>query len=586
MASCSIINSYQSHNFEDLENNEEFEEKRKNCRSVGGELNRVDRYYDIFTTDVRFLVRENGEDVYVGAHKAILASDSSVFREMFFVDKETIGNMVEMKNESLDIVDLFLQSFYNTVLVIKMKQIARLVHIADKFKAKKCQQVCESFLLDAISMDNKFILAALELSIRYNIYYVRSVCAAKIEEFGYALVETEEFTNSCSTTIELFLKTQYVGRDEFHLLKNVVEWAIKEYIRSTQQPCTPQSIKPMITHFMRFIRVDLLSPEQIRYMFKLYQDLFSSSVIKEVKRIYNAKCVGEMISSVYVKPPELLTDHIVLKAMKIPNPSKSFQNMLNEPLTVDLTLVFGKENMKLSLHRCILATKSVELANKLYHKDFRGVLNVDEYPLNYNEALEFCKPFYGRPTKITIDNYSSAVRFCKMFLIEDEIENFQFELLAKMNLSVDNVFHIYDLGEDQFINTVFFDCMILIVQPDFDFVRATQSDSFLKCQGRAMKFALEHSVINGNQMVIFENLINWAQNQYNQHGIPATQLDIRAAMQDFFELIRFDRMNQMELTRCLSEYKDLFTPDEEIRLREMVRIKLIAQLDQICNKFC
>lgn len=577
-----IIAAYKCDDWNEVVETDEFEEKRKNLRSIGDHDNRVGGYCNFYTSDVRFSIRENGQQVYIGAHKAILASDSSVFERKFFINRPPSsgdGEKVEVANTSVEIFDLFLQSFYNNRMTIRMNHIAKLVQLAEKFEARKCKQVCIDFLLHIVNSNTVFILEALGLAIKYKLEQVSELCAIKITQFGYHLIGTERFLDCKLETVVYIIKTQYVGRDELHLMEHIVRWLAAEHKRTSQQPFTPKAVQSMMKVLFRYVRVDLLPSAQIYRIFEIYGGFFTKSTIKAMEdmcKLKNAMKSTETVSTApVVTPPSLIVvDEEPCDVIQIPDPMETFRSMLNNELTSDLHLRFNNENKVLPLHRCVVGPTSLKMAEDLYENGFCGFLNADEYDFKYEDALEFRKPFYGHPIEITFDNYFAARQFTKMFSIMDEMYKFSLKSLARKSFTDDNVFHIYDVCEQHMIEdgteSIETDCIKYVQRPGFDFVRASQSTSFLKCRSRTVKFALRRSVSNGSQKMIFDNLIKWSQYQFNQCVVEATPKNLRKAMNEFFGFINFNRMNHNELSECLNAYGDIFTAEDKERLDAMI----------------
>lgn len=95
-------------------------------------------FKNVDLSDVQFVLKNKaGEEVNIPANKAILASISPTFKEMFFDngDKEAI---VHISDGCAEAFEEFLQFFYMTEVELTAANIADVWKLIEKYKVPNC----------------------------------------------------------------------------------------------------------------------------------------------------------------------------------------------------------------------------------------------------------------------------------------------------------------------------------------------------------------------------------------------------------------------------------------------------------------
>lgn len=187
------------------------------CGSIGG-------IYNVQTSDFAFIFNENGHKQAIPAHKCILASDSSVFYQLFFDTPQSLDHL-SISGASIDKFSIFLSSFYGTSMKLKRHDVADIMRLAYKYDAIKCKEVCRHFLLKTIETGVDDILWALQLANIFGCDEVQEICIGKVRNFGAYLIETGDFRDCNRNTLKMILNIDFVGRDEIKVLEACIDWA-------------------------------------------------------------------------------------------------------------------------------------------------------------------------------------------------------------------------------------------------------------------------------------------------------------------------------------------------------------------------
>lgn len=521
-------------------------EKNKNLRPVGQTFNSIGGYYHICTADVYFLFNdENGENVQIAAHKCILASDSTKFRQMFyFADKKY--ERYSMGSISVATFDLFLQTFYNEKVFIEASDIELLTRLAYEFDATKCKQVCIDFMMDALCYDNIFILTILDVAIRHNIEVLRMQCMEKVKRFGYHFIDSKKLLQGRLDTVKAVLSVDFDGRDEINIFGFCVDYTM---MHSKDN----EMMKKRLRTFFNYIRFESLTPlqiGQIHVKYPRYIDI--ADMMKMV-----SKCTTANAATEPVQPTELSNSRITMKVIDIKDPFESFRRMAGDAITADM--LFRFKDVEVPVHRCILAAKCQRLAKYFYVDGVKGIKTLKE--MKY--ASVFFEPFYGISIEINIENIMPAIVFGTTFRIPEYLFT-DFEQIFIDNLCDDTVFQIYETVEPYAsAGRIFIECMNHIRNDDFDFYRATHTESFYKCDLQTVKFAIKYSHINIDATMVLDMLINWAKERCKRENIDSMDsIKLREMLGDAISLIEFGEMSQQQCIECVTKYISIFNSND------------------------
>lgn len=110
-------------------------------------------YLDSTAADVHFAFDAIGSSTRLAAHKILLATDSDVFKEMFYGQSKENGD-IRITDVAEATFKKVLQFFYFNEVEISIQNIAELMHLGRKYTITNCIDVCNQFLDDCLTADN------------------------------------------------------------------------------------------------------------------------------------------------------------------------------------------------------------------------------------------------------------------------------------------------------------------------------------------------------------------------------------------------------------------------------------------------
>lgn len=515
-------------------------------RPVSCTINSVGGYYSDRTADVFFEFIEDYQKMYLAAHRCILASDSEKFRQMFY-EAPAMGPIVKVCDTSFEIFDLFLQSFYNRIITLRIHQIDKLTGLAFYFNANKCKQICIEYMQLQIGDNNTMILRCLDLALRHKCENIQQLCLTKVLEYGHGLVNSSEFYTLRWQVIETVFTVDFYGRDEFKLFKAFLKEAKSECNRDRFDASNPTDVKKYLKKYVTMIRWDNLTSDNM-------MEIINSNYV-DYADITQAYLGGNGKPKNLKQPPKKLsTDTTIISAIQIKDPMMSFHGMYGDEQTADLKLKF--QNCTVSLHRCILAAKGLSLARAIYYGNLNGHPTIGQIKI----VADFFKPFYGLPIAINIDTISDAVEFGQMFRI-DEYENMDFQPLLIDALSADTVFQIHELATNMNYCKIIEKCYTLFKSSTFIWSAALKTESFYRCNPETIKFAFRCGKIKAS--MLFETIIEWAKYQCRKQKLnPDTPETVRAMIGDINRWIPVEQIDGEQFLAALKKFGDIFSDDD------------------------
>lgn len=136
-------------------------------------------FLDEDTADVRFVFRDHDGKTTerIPAHKAILAVASHVFKAMLYGPLQEAGD-VEIVDTSPETFKEFLKFCYIDDVIIRLENVAELMHLADKYLFGELMNCCEEFLYYHLSIEH--VCTAYELAIKYSLVELQEQLECKI----------------------------------------------------------------------------------------------------------------------------------------------------------------------------------------------------------------------------------------------------------------------------------------------------------------------------------------------------------------------------------------------------------------------
>lgn len=184
--------------------------------------------------DIFFVINQRNRRVRFGAHKAILASKSEVFESMFSGGLELVNDDIIITDATAENFYTFLRTFYHKD-IIRMKDIAEMLRLADKFDAKECMSTCQQTLQRKLrnSRNAPFVM---NLALRYDFKQLSEMCLQIFKIDSYAILRQDEFLNVSPIVLKHFVESidvsEYASLTRpglaFDICKACVRWAKKQ----------------------------------------------------------------------------------------------------------------------------------------------------------------------------------------------------------------------------------------------------------------------------------------------------------------------------------------------------------------------
>ncbi|GLT83714.1 hypothetical protein SLE2022_019870 [Rubroshorea leprosula] len=135
----------------------------------------------------------NASDGSIGAHRAILAARSPVFRSMFSHDlKEKELSTINISDMSIEAVQAFLSYIYGNIQHEEfLTHRLALLGAADKYDISDLKEACHESLLDDIDVRN--VLERLQNASLYQLPKLKSSCMRYLVKFGKIYDIRDEF---------------------------------------------------------------------------------------------------------------------------------------------------------------------------------------------------------------------------------------------------------------------------------------------------------------------------------------------------------------------------------------------------------
>lgn len=209
-------------------------------------------------------------------------------------------------------------------------------------------------------------------------------------------------------------------------------------------------------------------------------------------------------------------------------------------------------------HRKLLSALSPVFAtmfNDTWRKDSTPILIEDTSA----EAFEvFLAYFYQGTIEFTQRNVIGVLHLAHKYDIGELVTSCS--TYAIEQLRTENVVHLYRFATRYDSTDLKQKCLqFLINNPAGVF----KSSAFLQCGKRTLKEILKIPILACKEHTIFDACIEWAKAKCQQKKIDESRPEnLRAALNDCFELIRFTDMGREEFAERYESFKTMFTREE------------------------
>ena len=137
----------------------------------------------------------NASDGSIGAHRAVLAARSPVFRSMFSHDlKENDVSAIDISDMSIEACQAFINYLYGIINhdEFLMHRLA-LLHAADKYDICDLREACHESLVEDIDATN--VLERLQNAFLYQLPKLKTSCMQYLVRFGKIFDIRDDFTD-------------------------------------------------------------------------------------------------------------------------------------------------------------------------------------------------------------------------------------------------------------------------------------------------------------------------------------------------------------------------------------------------------
>lgn len=224
--------------------------------------------------------------------------------------------------------------------------------------------------------------------------------------------------------------------------------------------------------------------------------------------------------------------------------------LLNNEILSDVKFVFPNcRNEEIFGHTFFLSKKSPTFYT-MFHgslKEGSTVKIVDSSRISFLELVKF---IYTEMVDLTPENVLEVMYLANKYLIKKLSE--QCEKFVKNNISIENSLAILK-------ESIYFKCE-LIEKECVDFIGKNTAQimnhpNFLKTGKKTVKYLLALTMMNCDEITVFNLVIQWAQAFCNKNNKELS------SVRDIFRLIRFPVMSGTDFGNCV-KYSNLFTSDE------------------------
>lgn len=236
-------------------------------------------YLDEQTADVTFLFdHENGTQT-IAAHKCILATASSVFRQMFYGDLKE-GNEVRIVDVTRDAFVAFLQFFYLEHITFSGSIIGEVMKLADKYDVTGCMELCTRYLTLIMSTEN--VCWCYELALLFDLAHLISSCEQKICMETQKVLESNSFLQCSRHVLGHILLMDSLTCDEIHVFHAAMLWAMEACRRAGIDETNAENIKQQLGNCFDLIRFPTMSPEDFYSCIADKENLLTNNEIMDI----------------------------------------------------------------------------------------------------------------------------------------------------------------------------------------------------------------------------------------------------------------------------------------------------------------
>lgn len=228
-------------------------------------------YLNSDLSTVNFIFKTGDEVEKVPAQKCILATDSEVFRAMFFGPMKSEGDIV-ITDVTAGSFKEFLRYFYFSDLKCTVENVAEVTYLADYYHVPDCVNKCIQFFKSFLMPEN--VCSVYPIAITINNEVLKAKCDMKVSMFTDDVFESESFLQCDPVLLERILKMDQMSCHETNVFDACIEWA-KVNCNEKGIDLNPRNLKAALGDCFKLIRFGAMKLEEFSRCASLYQDMFT-----------------------------------------------------------------------------------------------------------------------------------------------------------------------------------------------------------------------------------------------------------------------------------------------------------------------
>lgn len=237
-------------------------------------------FHNTAFSDVTFAVKRNdGRVVNIPAHRKLLASQSSVFEQIFRGLR--IGSSVDLGDVSVDAFLEYLQFFYAVDINLSTENIAEVLKLISKFNTKVFLPICEAFMLNTLT--GATALKYFELGLSFNLSSeLTSQLRHAVGQQSEKIIRDIADGNVSWNALINILRMDEFACNESEIFNSVMSWAEKLLQRQNRPVCS-DNIRDVLGECLFEIRFSTMTMQQLMRCLEKFPDLLSVADILDIK---------------------------------------------------------------------------------------------------------------------------------------------------------------------------------------------------------------------------------------------------------------------------------------------------------------
>lgn len=533
------------------------------CNAIGG-------VYNVQTANVMLMCDDDNNTALVPAHKSILAADSSVFYQQFYV-KSPDNNKFRIANTTGDVLCKFLTSFYAKSMKVHRDDVAELMQLAYDFDALKCKQICHQFLMKSLDTGVDDVLWILEMALMHKCQAVCDRCIEKVHQCGDFLIQTAGFLECNRRVIQMVVGDEFLGRNEKRLLGACIEWARRRI--GSKTAILYEEIRREMGQCFEMIHFDMMDANEFVECLGEFGPIFRSDEICDISKAISVqrRQSPSHIDLNVTKEHRCVVPRGRLHTMQhiFERRPADFRKLYNDNASADMYFVFVTTAVRIAAHKCILATKSPIFQQRLF--EVTGPVEVLENTATPRTFSAFLKLLYGYEINevVTKTNLDAILTLANEYQVLDICKGQEIQL--KQFATLETLFWAVDLcTEYGFVDSMHFDCKWIEKHAHkFDLNLAFHPTALVRCSRATVQNALGIVYPNRSALRILVAVMNWAKHRCQQAhtNSTATIINLRKTLKGILMMVPFHEMTRTLFETCQNSLPGLL---DDVEVQEIL----------------